>query len=459
MIRPERRSPATIVIASPNDVPPPPSPTSHGMMTGGFSIATFGSVRCSNGYFDRERSGVVEDTPDSPGYLAKLHPNSELHYELGAAISCRIDGQPLTFAPSLLRLSHANTGLLIVPIRFSGRGALEDTPLGHPVDTDELLDWINFLTEEKHASTLMREACNALGVVPDGESGSIRSLKESLGIQIWNLDANPGWNDRGYLGVSDSRAFAWELSALLEFTTDHVGKDKIWRSRDAEGVGVALREGYTYLGDHMVFVSRSTCLEITHLGAATRNRRASYRLETFGYDSSSLFIWAVMLYRSTIIDNLLETYRYENTELSTAPSDSGRDLGALSRKLIQDRRVADLALALCDSPVEARNVGLALRALDERGADRSVRALEIEMSRNSEILADVGRVREGRRRQDVSVLIGLFAAVIWILSTPVFVSALSSMIGGSHWLDLSISCVAMTSEIAVAVLVWRRRSE
>jgi len=130
-------------------------------------------------------------------------------------------------------------------------------------------------------------ACFGEFVVPQNAAQSTKVV----GIQVWDVASIGEIPATGVNGVELANRYAWELAALLECNSDHIGVHHSWRERRADQVACLLGHGTDVLADHRVLTDRSVCVEISQVDYPSLTPRSAERLRTFGYDSTSLHLW------------------------------------------------------------------------------------------------------------------------------------------------------------------------
>lgn len=448
----------TTILTSPDEVPAAPSDPDAELLADSWSLVLPGVIRGS-----KDLTSAVREREDdsSSAYIGRLHDRADVAYGIGKPCRTTVgEFGDLRAIPTLLTSpSLPEVGLLLVGFRFSRIPGPLDNELDRPACVDDMLHTIARLTEPELASELFRAAARCFGSVT--EEAEITLYEGASGVQLWNLGSTKGFGDGPYHGVRDSRRFAWELSAILHATSDHVRIDRLWRERASSQVFDTVRHGFTYLGDHMVFVSRDSCLEITHMNETMR-QRSSHRLDTYGYDSSALFVWAVSLYRTLVASDLAHDYR--ELMLGGRDRDGGghgglrqaREHGSLLRA-VKDRHALDTVALLGEQFIESRHVRLAEEFANQTGYATHLESAERQVARATEAMRERIRDEENTRERRFNYGLGIAAAGLASLSVPSFVGEIRSMGQDGDAASLAVTGIIFFMVIAgTAALGWWR---
>ena len=116
-----------------------------------------------------------------------------------------------------------------------------------------------------------------------------------VGIQIWDIADLKLSPTEMISGFELAHKYAWEITALLQVTSDLMRAHQTWRRRSHEQVAQLMCESTAVLADHRVITNGRVCLEISQVTHPTLTERSSDRLRLFGYDSTSIYLWATWL--------------------------------------------------------------------------------------------------------------------------------------------------------------------
>ncbi len=269
---------------SPSEIPPAgPEPT---LFVGGFTLIACVGLRLERGALTRAyRKGLIPDVTGEKSYTEKLLGSTALHYsallpagELPPIIAAAADASPGPIKQSVVWLDP-EYALLVSHLAFSVRRPNQPwraIQMDRPLSVVELMAVLRVVTRADIASSMAAQAVDTLvdgGVLEPDEVLKRVPITDALALQLWDLEGSKESHDgpprpaQRYQGVEESRRYAWEISALLSYCTDHLIADGLWRNRRPEQVFSEVSEGYAFLDDHMVFVNHSCCLEISHLTA------------------------------------------------------------------------------------------------------------------------------------------------------------------------------------------------
>ena len=458
----------TVLLASPEDVPSPPPADRFAIS--GISVAFYCVHKVNNSatIIDAIAKGRLREFTDDRSYADKVRPGAGLFYstlfaesKLPASI-CRQLQCP--HAPSLRQalLWFGDEYLLsVVPIVLSTSSSPDEAvQIPRPLHVDQMLSFLALLADSKEAADLSDMVAHdiiAAGMLPAGSLERTWPVVGTFGIQIWNLDGTDGrqYQDR-YKGIRETIEYSWELSALLSSNSDHLIEPGLWQARSPQQVYSHVRSGFAFFDDHMVFVNSDCCLEVAHLPGWLRGR-SQYRLENYGYDSSSLFVWSIGVLQLAIISDLGERYRQMVENFIKRTGMSAVEQARFSREKLSHVGLLDRITGFRSFLVEARN-----RAFDEcraieQSMDKSITLLNREMDKADTLAGGLLRIHEESaqsRRDAIIATIGVGLAAIQI---PGFISQMQSWAKARDWLAFSISLALLFLLILIVPLLWWRR--
>jgi len=446
----------TQVFATANDVPGPPSDE---LLISSFTIIYLvmhkvDPVATAAAWADKR----IRPSSSPDAYQARVRPGSHIHYSNllpGGRLNAHEKGllgivddgqiyQSVVWLGGAFLLSA-----VVVKASVDWTGASNACRLLGPVDVDQLLSFIAYVADPL-ANGVVVERCTEslewLSIINPGES---TLTYPSIGIQLWSLEGTPTRLPASpYDYLVDSRLYSWELSALLSYTSDHV-RDGLWRRRSRNQVFEQAHEGFSFLEDHMVYLTDSCCLEITNLQGWLRDRSRN-RLAEFGYDSSSMFIWIIGILKSIAIAEMAHTYNRELSRLIESQSISNAEFAEVVREESKLLVVIDTMSSLSSLFLEARNRAVWNRLGYLRGDDHRFEALSRDMRRVSDLASRLAKVRDEQNEERLSKVVGLVGAIVAVASLPLTIAQCAVWIGGHNWVPLGIS-LALT--VAVMILL------
>ena len=146
-------------------------------------------------------------------------------------------------------------------------------------------------------------------------------MRQPIAIQIWNID---GLNLKPEDEVSGSLLvlhYAWELSALLSFYTEHFRRKGLWKNRRLDQVQREFKSETDVLKDHRIVTNERVCIEISQVNHPYLTPVSAQRLYAYGYDSTSIFLWGYLALQDAALEyysKQADTSLYEiESELST----------------------------------------------------------------------------------------------------------------------------------------------
>ncbi|MFI7426699.1 hypothetical protein ACIBPB_06905 [Micromonospora sp. NPDC049836] len=452
----------TTILASPNDVPAPP--TTDRLSISGCTVICYHAHRLASpthlaAAFER---GALQAIDDDRSYASKLRPGAGLEY------SNLIDAGPIPAA--LARIVHSSHASRLqqsvlwlgeeyvvsaIPILLSmPRPERVGVELNAPLTVDRLLGFLSLLADPGVAGTLRQQSAAAIvaqiGISAD-EIERSWSVPGSFAIQIWNLDGTQGRETTSlYEGIRESAEYAWEISAILSYSSDHFNEDGLWLRRSRQQIYGLVRSGFGFFDDHMVFVNADCCLEMAHLPAWLRDR-SDFRLRQYGYDSSSIFVWCSGVLRAAIAEDLSERYRDALGELTTRQDVTAGEQVDMIRLHIRHTRLLDRIVNFREQLVEARNRALDEQIISNRSSNRALNALTRHMDKYGALAVSLHRVHEERERSRRDSLIAVLAVVLAVVQIPSFVEQIGDWADEHAWGRLGVSGVLI---VAPLVLVW-----
>lgn len=449
------------VLASPSAVPPPP-PFSA-LRFSGITVLTYVEHHVDrNELRDAVARGALRPLTGPDSYAEKVSADAGLVYSAPLPAGRIDDGLPGTVGAieqidlqqSVLWLGDDHA-LSIFPLTL----ATEDVDiapggrLARPVTTQDVLDFINLLKSEAVARSVVDNAEQTLRRIGLSLDGPSRMLGDRLGLMIWNLDGSSE-RDRAapFHGARESANYAWELSALLAHNVDHMREPGLWQRQNPEQVYAAIESGYCFLDDHMVFTNSTCCLEIAHLPGWFRER-SRRRLDLYGYDSSSLFVWNIAMLRAASLRGIARSYERQLGQLSRREELTPEEHKAALRACLGDEEYVSRVDRYGDYLREPRNRAygdLVDRAL---GTARLAVVAERQIARVTVAMERLARAAGERKFNSRSLGLAGVATVLAAVGIPEMVSSFEGWIAAHAWTPLG-TAVALMAAILVGVPTW-----
>jgi hypothetical protein len=455
----------TTIFEAMSDVPA--APTVGELQVSGLSVIFYTALRLREGALAAaaKRSKIIRIVGENSYadkliegeaiFYSELLPAGRLPGELAFAAHARADT-----VPQALVWLDDEYAISVVPLVFSTglrTDSLTGLELSRPLALGDVLEVLRVVTDERIADRISRQAVATLvsdGIVRDQDVKLAWPLHTLPGIQIWDLSgthraAVP------YEGVNESRRFCWEISTLMAHATDHVVYDGLWRRRSRDQVFNDVGSGFTVLGDHMVFLNSSCCLEISHLPINLRPR-SEFRMKSYGYDSSSIFVWTVANLRLAVTGDLANRYRTVMEELVAERSISTGRHVALSKDYLRHSALIARITGLPHLMREFRNRVFYEEISRLRMSDDSISTTGREMERVVQLATDLSRARDQFLQAKSNTLLAALAAGLAIGGIPQLVEQVATWANHRDWPKLGISGV-LSIVIAGAIFrIWRR---
>lgn len=353
----------------------------------------------------------------------------------------------------------------LCPIILSVPGPITDaTPvveLTTPLTVDTLLRFVSLLRTPDVSRLLAEQSADALAQavgIGREDIDETWAVEGSVALQVWNLDGTQGRASTSmYAGVDESALYAWEISALLSYSTDHLLEDGLWLRRSPQSVYGHVRTGMAFFDDHMVFVNADCCLEMAHLPAWLRGR-SQFRLSEYGYDSSSIFVWTVGIVRRVVCDDLSARYRAILADLAVRHEIPPTEQSLLTRRRVQHAALLDRCVGFREKLIEGRNRSLDEWAERARPSEQVVAILSRDMEKCEAVSLSLLRVREDQEKNRRDYLIAVMGIVLAVVQIPSFVEQVADWLAKDRWWLLGVSALLIVVPLAVLLQVRRRRT-
>jgi hypothetical protein len=461
------------IFQSPDDIAP--TPTAGMLHLSGLTIVAYFGLRLRRealpAAFDK---GLLQEVDGPETYADKLTAD--------AGITCTTLLPGGSLPPVVATAVGASTGpvrqallwidpeyaLVVVPLVFSVPRAdpqWDALPLAQPVGVVEVLKGLRVLAREDVTTSMVEQAVGALeasGILTRDDVLRGMRISDAFGVQLWDLEGSVLSDGGGprplvpYAGLDESRRYAWELSAFMSYPIDHIMKDQLWRQRRADQVFGEVGEGFSALDDHMVFVNHCCCLEISHLPVQLKER-SRFRMQNYGYDSASMFVWTIGNLRSMVLADLRERYQGTVAELVDKQGLPANNLVMLASEERRHQALVDRLMSFANYLREAR-----LRLIDEvvlrkRFGHDPVAPLRRDMEKAEELAADLVKARDQELQQNTNTLLAFVGAGFAVIGVPGLVEQVGDWWTRGQWLRLGVCGVVVVVILALLYAVWSRR--
>lgn len=404
-------------------------------------------------------------------YASKVRPEARICYSSlidGGRVGLNVASrhQEVTLRQSLIWLD-AEYALIAVPIVFATKSATLtwcSTVLAKAAGVEDVLRIQKQLTDESTAAGIYGELTDSLaaaGIVAKEAVFESSFLADDMAIQLWDLDGSlvaPGKPrpSQSFDGFRESRYYSWELSALMAYPVDHVIDDHLWRQRSPVQVFEEVSEGYTMLGDHMVFVNHCCCLEISHLPYKLKER-SRFRLREYGYDSSATFVWSLANLRAFVLRNLMTRYQQQTANLLNTDGLHAAAMATLAKAALRHQSLLDLLAAFPQLLRESRLREIDERVLRLRYPRDPIGPLRRNIERSQSLAADLVKARNQSLQERNNSLIAILTASLATVGIPALVDQFTKWISAHDYANIIISGAGIVIVLAVLVTFARRR--
>ena len=450
------------------------SPPDHcHLYLSGFTIVTYFGLRLRPGTLSRAReAGSIRIVTGDNSYEAKTSSVSSLQYSEFLQAGLLPDeffisrGADRNIYQSLA-WTDPEYALVVIPLNFStGDSDLVQHPLllDSPAGVEEVLHLQKLVTRSAIVAQLAEQSVQlltGLGVLAREDIIAVAPMTDSMGIQLWDLDGSLRSSDalrptEPYSAVAESRKYAWEISSFMAYPVDHVIEDHLWRQRSPDQVFNEVAEGYTMLGDHIVFLSHCCCLEISHLPFQLKER-SQFRMLAYGYDSSALYIWGIANLRTFIIADLKHRYHSRIADLLESDDLTAGALTDLAKMELQHDALIDQLVHLPDRIREER-----LREIDRevfrlRYARDPVEPLRRDMERAQLLASDLVKARNQALQERGNMLLAVLTAALATLGIPALVEQFASWFATGQSLRPAVAICGLVGVLVALYILSRRK--
>lgn len=460
------------IFRSPDDVAPaPPAGLLH--LSGLTIVTCFGMRLRREALSAAVDEGLLREVDGPETYTEKLTADAGLTYstllpagELPPVVAGALGASTGPVRQALMWIDP-EYALAVVPLVFAVPRAeppWDALPLEQPVGVVEVLKTLQILAREDVNASLAEQVVGALedgGILRRDDVLRTMRISDAFGVQLWDLEGSL-LSDGGqrplipYVGLDESRRYAWELSAFLSYPIDHIMKDQLWRQRRADQVFGEVGVGFSALDDHMVFVNHCCCLEISHLPVGLKER-SRLRMQNYGYDSASMFVWTIGNLRSTVLTDLRERYQGTVTELVGKQGLPANNLVLLAGEERRHHALIDRLMSFANHLREAR-----LRKIDEailckRFGHDPVTPLRRDMDKAEALAADLVKARDQELQQNTNTLLAFLGAGFAVMGVPGLIEQIGDWWTQDEWLRLGICGVVIAVVLTLLYVVWNRR--
>jgi hypothetical protein len=461
------------IFRSPDDVAL--APVTGALYLSGFSIVTYFGLRLRREAlrkaFDKN---LLPEVSGPETYADKLTAGTRLTYTtllpagtLPAVVATAAGASPGTIQQSLTWMDP-EYALAVVPLIFSVprlNPRWDALSLARPVGVDDILRVLRALAREEVTTSMLEQLLEALessGIIASDDVLRSVPIADAFGVQLWDLEGSlhsiggPYRPPEQYGGLEESRRYAWELSAFMSYPIDHIIKDQLWQQRSPDQVFSEIGEGFTVLGDHMVFVNHCCCLEISHLPVKLKER-SRFRMQNYGYDSASIFVWTIGNLRAMVLSDLRDRYQERIMQLIDKKGLPADQLVILANEELRHYALIDHLMSFVNQLREAR-----LRLIDEvilrkRFSHDPVGPLRRDMEKAETLAVDLVKARDQELQQNTNTLLAVLAVALAVIGLPGLVEQVGNWWVHGQWQRLCVCVAAVFVVFGLLHLVWRRR--
>ena len=120
-------------------------------------------------------------------------------------------------------------------------------------------------------------------------------IRQNVAIQLWDLASLPDNCDRKNItGDYLESRYELDLNALLNLENEHLTQNGLWRNLSSSLNREAVENNIDALKDHRVLTREKICVEISQVDAPSFRTVSEKRLQKYGYDSASAFLWGIL---------------------------------------------------------------------------------------------------------------------------------------------------------------------
>lgn len=458
----------TVILTAPQDLPAPPGPDQ--LSISGLSVISYCAHRVNPVAVSRAiDEGLLTEFTDDRSYVEKLRPGSGFFYSkpitagpLPDAVRRQV---PCRHAPDM-RQSVVWLGdeyvLSAIPIVLS-RDAGDDNAveMTGAISIDQVINLLALLAGPGSARDMAARAARSLtehGIAASEEIERTWPLPGNFGIQIWNLDGTSGRDTNDlYRGTEESIKYAWEIAAILSYNSEHLLEHGLWLRRSPQQVFSQVRSGFGFFEDHMVFVNADCCLEMSHLPAWLR-RNSQFRLSSYGYDSSSIYLWTAGMLQRAIVEDLAGRYRGLVADLGERSGLTATEHSGITQAQLKHLGLVDRITSFRGYLTEARSRSFDESQSLERSLDSAIVLLRREIEKVGRLADGLLRIREEQTQSRRDAALATIGIILGVSQIPSFVAQVQSWIDGSAWTPLVVSGLLILISLMLVPFFWRRKS-
>ncbi|MFX0171980.1 MAG: hypothetical protein ACFE9L_08675 [Candidatus Hodarchaeota archaeon] len=276
-------------------------------------------------------------------------------------------------------------------------------------------------------------------------------VEEELGIQLWHIKNLPDEFDKQINGKEISKRFAWEISAFLDASSDWVREHNLWKKREKSRIFSLLKEGFCILDDHMVFSNKNICFEFSYIDQKLSQPKNIYRLFSYGYDSSSLFLWEYAIIQEAFFQKYTSLINYELTHITEDDVIYGQFIERSVNIKRDFYKACDNIYWILDDLIEERHVEFLTYVMNTKGLEERHEEIIVKLDQLSQISNDMYNLVAQTKQADIErssyILNLLLAATASIAIGEVF----SRLVGFLYNLDILEELLVL---IVVSIVSW-----
>lgn len=324
-----------------------------------------------------------------------------------------------------------------------------------PIDVTEVVDLINQTDGHEFdlgASTATIDSLKKQGVEVIGRSSVLNAC---VGVDVWSLQGTAGREaHKPFLGQIECAEYSWALASILNYTSDHI-VNHFFDQVSHEEVFDRIRHGFGFMQDHGIFTSNACVLEITHFGDWAPQRSWD-RLETYGFDSSSLYLYGIALARNQSLREVSETSATRVEELSENVVAAEREQTVYEQSLVAARLLDRLEAVQFDFR-ESRSQ-LVDQEFHQLLGDASIgRAARQRVQEVRTLALDRMKHRQDSKSQFGMAQLAFAAAVLAVAAIPGTVEIIASWWVTRSWTKMGVSAIFMGLALLLTVRALSHR--
>ncbi len=300
--------------------------------------------------------------------------------------------------------------------------------------------------------------------------------EQNIAIQIWDIASLPADCDKDNIsGDYLEDRYELDLAALLLLYNENYTQGDIWKDLSRSQIQKALDKKTDVLKDHRILISERICVEISQVDAPTLRTVSAMRLQLYGYDSTSVFLWGLI----SIVESGYKDCCYELDALYRREVSNGKsgvpiaDFSRTRQKILAEKDSYEFLDKMC---IEDRHKAFLGNASGKKGladylnriadTDKQIQDLAdlIILERTSDANEEIKKLletlqnytKEQDRSNDIISWLSLLLAISSVFSVAEYITGvflIESLLGKVITLAAIICVFAV---VAVIIIKTRR---